>query len=98
MATHAHLSHERMLLRIWGEYVEMPGLSLTWWQAQRLWGLDGETCLDLLESLVDAGFLVRRGRGDNMYVRRTDGPVEWKTLALQSALRRMTPGPHARTA
>jgi len=26
------------------EYAEMPGLSLTFWQAQRLWNLSEEVC------------------------------------------------------
>lgn len=60
-----------MLLRICGEFLEMPGLRLTGAQAQRLWGLDQQTCLELLESLVDANFLCRRR--DGMYTRLTDG-------------------------
>jgi DNA-binding IclR family transcriptional regulator len=39
------------------EYLEMPGLCLTFEQAQRLWGLDEATCRDLLDALVDARFL-----------------------------------------
>jgi hypothetical protein len=39
------------------EYLEMPGLSLTFAQAQRLWGLDEPTCRELLIALVDARFL-----------------------------------------
>lgn len=39
------------------EYLEMPGLSLTCAQAQRLWGLDEATCCELLEALVAARFL-----------------------------------------
>src|SRR5688572_20900769 len=35
---------DQMLHRIFSEYLEMPGLRLTRRQAQRLWGLDEETC------------------------------------------------------
>ena len=35
----------------------MPGLRLTPAQAQRLWGLDRESCQALLGALVDARFL-----------------------------------------
>jgi hypothetical protein len=45
------------LRRVKGEYLEMPGLSLTQAQAQKLWGLDRETCDALLGALVDARFL-----------------------------------------
>jgi hypothetical protein len=55
------------LLRIRMEYLEMPGLSLTVPQAQRLWGLDRTTCEAALDVLVDARFLRRRCNG--MFVR-----------------------------
>ena len=45
------------LRRVKGEYLEMPGLRLTPAQAQRLWGLDRESCQALLGALVDAKFL-----------------------------------------
>jgi len=60
-----------LLRRIWAEYSEMPGLSLTVFQGQRLWGLDRFTCTTALELLTAAGFL-RRTVGDH-YVRATDG-------------------------
>ena len=41
------------------EYLAMPGLSLTRAQAQRLWGLDPETCETLLDQMVLARFLRR---------------------------------------
>jgi hypothetical protein len=43
--------------RIRCEYLELPGLSLTVTQAQRLWDLDAPTCNKLLEELVRAHFL-----------------------------------------
>jgi transcriptional regulator of acetoin/glycerol metabolism len=64
---------DRLLERVHGEFLEMPGLRLTCQQAQRLWGLDGQTCRKLLEYLVDTKFLWRPGHG--MYARQTDGPV-----------------------
>jgi len=33
-----------LLNRIKGEFLEMPGLQLTEWQAQRLWGLERSQC------------------------------------------------------
>jgi hypothetical protein len=45
------------------EYLEIPGLSLTRPQAQRLWGLDPDTCDALLDSMVETRFLRRNSRG-----------------------------------
>jgi hypothetical protein len=58
---------EALLLRIQGEYLEMPGLRLTPPQAQRLWGLDRSECETLMSVLVDARFLARTD--DGSYVR-----------------------------
>jgi two-component system cell cycle response regulator DivK len=49
-------------------YEELPGLSLTVQQAQRIWGLDEPTCRRMLDALVLEGFLVRAA--DNQYRRR----------------------------
>ena len=51
-------SFETIAQRVRAEYREMPGLNLTRDQARRLWGLDAATCDQLLEYLVDSGFLV----------------------------------------
>jgi hypothetical protein len=51
------------LRRVRGEYLEMPGLRLTPAQAQRLWGLDPESCQVLLGALVDAKFLYKTRDG-----------------------------------
>jgi hypothetical protein len=48
---------EEILRRISGEYLEMPGLRLTCEQAQRLWGIDRDTCRELLNELVASRFL-----------------------------------------
>lgn len=49
--------------RVRGEFREMPGLSLTLAQAQRLWSLDTSTCSEVLSQLVECGFLSRRADG-----------------------------------
>jgi len=43
--------------RILSEYREMPGLCLSASQAARLWGLDVDRCLRLLQGMVAAGRL-----------------------------------------
>lgn len=60
-------SLETIVQRVQGEYLEMPGLSLTETQAQRLWHLEPEACQLLLKALVESGFLRRTPRGG--YVR-----------------------------
>ena len=60
-----------LISRARGEYLEMPGLSLTVRQAQRLWGLDNTACSQVLQGLIEAGFLKRRA--DGTYVRRSTG-------------------------
>lgn len=54
---------DRLLVRIRGEYEEMPGLRLNLAQACRLWQLDGTTCLALLDHLVVERFLHRTHDG-----------------------------------
>jgi hypothetical protein len=44
---------------IQAEYREMPGLSLTRPQIQRLWSLDSAACAAAVEALVSAHFLKR---------------------------------------
>jgi hypothetical protein len=43
--------------RVREEFKEMPGLRLTPAQATRLWGLESETCLAVIDMLVQAAFL-----------------------------------------
>ena len=52
-----------LLLRVEGEYREMPGLSLTVPQAERLWGLDASTCASVLTALIERRVLTRRQAG-----------------------------------
>ena len=61
-----------LLTRVRAEYKEMPGLSLTMAQAQRLWALDPSTCGIVLRTLVESRFLRTTARG--RYV-RTDHAV-----------------------
>jgi hypothetical protein len=56
------------LLRVEGEYREMPGLCLTQPQAARLWGLDQRTCERVLTTLIERRVLKRALNGT--YVRR----------------------------
>jgi hypothetical protein len=66
--TETHIEDWLMLIR--AEYLEVPGLSLTKSQVERLWGLDAITSEALLAALVDVKFLRRTVR--DAYV-RADG-------------------------
>ena len=46
-----------LLMRVLGEYREMPGLALTFDQARRLWGCDTATCRTVVDLLVARGLL-----------------------------------------
>ena len=59
-----------LLLRIRGEYLEMPGLRLTLAQATRLFSLDALTCDVALRTLVEDGFLWQSPQG--AFLRRDD--------------------------
>ena len=60
---------ERLVRQVQAEYLEMPGLCLTFRQAQRLWSLEPRVCAALLNSLTDSRFLSRNERG--LFVRAT---------------------------
>ena len=54
---------EQLALRAGAEFAEMPGLTLTFRQAQRLWGLDAPTCKAVIDLLVARSVVrVRDGR------------------------------------
>ncbi len=57
LARGGHADSDGLIARIKAEYQEMPGLSLTRTQAQRLWQMDETTCRTLLLRLVASGFL-----------------------------------------
>ena len=59
-----------LLTRVYGEYIEMPGLKLTLAQASRLWNVQLATSAQLLDRLVAESFLRRAG---NHYVRADSG-------------------------
>ena len=71
------------LQRVCCEFLEMPGLHLTCKQAQRLWGLDEPVCQQLLQLLVEAGFL--RRHADGLYARLTEGRVEFPLARIVMA-------------
>jgi hypothetical protein len=62
--THSARRLNDLIALVRSEYREMPGLSLTLEQAQRLWSLDRSTCVKLFEQLVQMGVLrtTKRGR------------------------------------
>ena len=54
---------DSIVARVRGEYSEMPGLQLTCAQACRLWDMHVSTCKQLLEQLVQEGFLCKTDKG-----------------------------------
>jgi hypothetical protein len=59
-----------LLARVYGEYIEMPGLQLTVAQAARLWSVQLNTSARVLNRLVETAFLRRSG---DRYVRADFG-------------------------
>jgi len=82
---------QRVLERLRGEYLEMPGLKLRIDQVQRLCGIEQQMCKPVLDALVKAGFLCLKS--DGTYVRLTEGSSSLPRPA-KAALRSM---PLART-
>jgi hypothetical protein len=54
---------EALVRRIRGEFLEMPGLSLTFAQATRLWGIEHDLCERVVGALVGTSFLRRTPTG-----------------------------------
>lgn len=54
---------ESLLHRVRSEFCEIPGLMLTPAQAQRLWGLDRETCDAVVDRLTTTRVLGRTRDG-----------------------------------
>jgi hypothetical protein len=50
---------DALLRRIWTAFVEMPSLSLTGPQAQRLFTIRADVCERILDGLIDAEALTR---------------------------------------
>jgi hypothetical protein len=57
------IARRALLVRVRGEFHEMPGLSLTLAQATRLLGLSPEACTRVLNVLVSEGLLYQRRDG-----------------------------------
>ena len=57
------LEFQRLVERVRGEFLEMPGLRLTMPQAARLWGLDRPSCEAVVDVLVRCEFLRRTASG-----------------------------------
>jgi hypothetical protein len=55
--------------RIRSDFEEMPGLSVTLTQAQRLWSLDESTCVVALNDLMNEGYLRKAMVGIVRYVK-----------------------------
>ena len=53
----------RLMDQVQAEYNEMPGLSVTLRQAQRLWAVDRETCEEALKGLTASGVLRMTAKG-----------------------------------
>jgi DNA-binding IclR family transcriptional regulator len=52
-----------IMQRVRTEYEEMPGLSVTVAQASRLWNIDTPTAREVLNAMVDVGYLSAGPRG-----------------------------------
>jgi DNA-binding IclR family transcriptional regulator len=63
MQTYATADAEDWLQLIRAEYLEMPGLSLTLAQAQRLWCLEPPEAHTFLQTLVQRNFLRKTPEG-----------------------------------
>lgn len=74
---------ELLFRRICSEFSEMPGLRLTRPQARRLWGLDEETCAQILDVLVRVKFLCLTS--PETYGRLTEGPIAFPGLRIAQA-------------
>ena len=78
-----NVSREQMIRRISCEFLEMPGLRLTAEQAQRLWGLDQQSCSDILSELVSTSFLARTA--DGRYARASEDIVRFPPVRMARA-------------
>jgi hypothetical protein len=58
------MDFESVVRRVRAEFLEMPGLRLTFAQAMRLWGLGEDDCRQVIETLVRSCFLQRTESGE----------------------------------
>ena len=82
--------------RVCAEFLEMPGLRLTLAQAQRLWDLDQRTCLEVLDVLIEQGFIQRTV--DGRFRRAMDGPLSGQLREWLRSVQRQAVQPLSRTA
>jgi DNA-binding GntR family transcriptional regulator len=80
------MASEPLLVRIRGEFREMPGLRLTLAQARRLWHLDLTTCQAALNALINEGYL--RRTPDGAFVTRASADLSMRRPVPLAALRR----------
>ena len=78
---------QRVLERLRGEYLEMPGLKLRIEQVQRLCGIEQTMCTLVLDALVKTNFLCLKS--DGTYVRLTEGHSTLKRRPVKAELRSM---------
>jgi len=71
-SSHTGRPPANLVRRVWAEFQEMPGLCLTFAQAQRLFGLEAADCRQVLDALVRVRHLAMRA---DRYVKRSSGPV-----------------------
>lgn len=69
---------QQALVHLQAEYLELPGLSLTLWQAARLCGVSKDLVRAALGALVATGFLVQTV--DGAYLRRGTRPTDVAAL------------------
>lgn len=58
-----HGSIRKLMEQVQAEYTEMPGLSVTLPQAQRLWAVDRQTCEEAFSRLMRRGVLRMTPKG-----------------------------------
>ena len=75
---------EDIIRLVESDFGEMPGMCLTEAQAQRLWSLERAVCSDILETLVERGFLTRKP--DGRYRRAVDDLEQRSLSARRSRL------------
>lgn len=82
MTVRGRAPHHTVVLRIVGEFMDMPGLRLTGLQAQRLFGMDEPLCITVLNLLVEDGFLAKGA--DQAYGRASEGSLRRSVRASQA--------------
>ena len=51
------MEFESLVRRVRAEFLEMPGLHLTFAQAERFWGLEEDLCRRVVDALIGSDFL-----------------------------------------